>query len=127
MRTAIFAICIAAVFMNPALLSVTDLTHVRVLEFQAQVDQNAFEQYDFYRNREDQFDDLDQMTDEELDEFYNNLLDAARRETVLRRYRSSAPTPWRKARSCWVWAQKSARSSAGRFASAVTPSTCTGP
>lgn len=72
-----------AVFLNPALLGVGGASRVALLELQARVDQNTFEQYGFYRDHGEEFQNLDRMTDPERNRFYQEMLGVARNETVL--------------------------------------------
>jgi len=72
-----------AVFLNPALLVAIDQTHFRLLELQAVVNQNTFTQYDFYTEHEDEFTNLDDMTDSERNQFYNEMLGVAQDKTVF--------------------------------------------
>jgi hypothetical protein len=72
-----------AVFLNPALLGVADEVSFKLVELQALFNQNTFEQYNFYEDHQDQFEDLDQMTDPERNRFYSQMLEVARDETVF--------------------------------------------
>jgi hypothetical protein len=72
-----------AVFLNPALLGLSEHTQIRLLEAQVLVNENTFRQYSFYEDHQDQFEDLDQMTDPDRNRFYNEMLEVARDETVF--------------------------------------------
>jgi hypothetical protein len=72
-----------AVFLNPALLASMEGTEIRFFELQAVVNQNTFKQYDFYSDHRDEFENLDEMSDAEKNQFYNEMLKVARDETVL--------------------------------------------
>jgi len=72
-----------AVFMNPALLTAVYRTRVEVLGLQTVINQNAFQQYSFYRDHQDEFEGLDDMSDADRNQFYDDLLDVARDQTVF--------------------------------------------
>jgi len=72
-----------AVFLNPALLGLSEDRQIRLLEAQILVNENTFRQYGFYQDHRDQFEDLDQMTDPERNRFYNEMLEVARDATVF--------------------------------------------
>jgi hypothetical protein len=72
-----------SVFLNPSLLGANERLHLRLLQVQALVNENTFRQYGFYRDHEDQFDDLSDMSAPERNRFYNDMLGVARDETVF--------------------------------------------
>jgi hypothetical protein len=72
-----------AVFLNPALLPTIDRTRVEILNLRMIVNQNAFNQYGFYKDHQDEFDNLSDMTDTERNRFYDDLLGVARDQTVF--------------------------------------------
>jgi hypothetical protein len=72
-----------AVFLNPALLVAIERDHFRLLEVQAAFNQNTFTHYEFYGEHEDEFANLDSMSDADRNAFYYELLGVARDKTVF--------------------------------------------
>jgi hypothetical protein len=72
-----------ALFLNPALLAARHRTQFRVLDVRAVVNDNAFHQYGFYNDHQDEFESFDDMTDIERNRFYQDLLDNARERAIL--------------------------------------------
>jgi hypothetical protein len=72
-----------AVFYNPALLSRTTRTHVRLLELQAVADENALLHYKFYENNQERLENIDQLTDAEKSSLFEDVLGVAREQTTL--------------------------------------------
>ncbi len=72
-----------AVFYNPALLSRTTRTHVRLLELQAVADENALMHYEFYENNRERLENINQLTDTEKSRLFEDVLGVAREQTTL--------------------------------------------
>jgi hypothetical protein len=72
-----------AIFLNPGMLPTIARTRVEVLDLQVVVNQNTFNQYDFYRDHQDEFEGLDDMSDIDRNRFYQDLLEVARDQTIF--------------------------------------------
>lgn len=71
------------VFLNPALLTEIDHTFIRLVEVQAMVNGNTFKHYGFYEDHQNEFENFDDLSAAERTQFYSDMLDAARDETVF--------------------------------------------
>ncbi|MCK4774924.1 MAG: hypothetical protein KAT30_09055, partial [Candidatus Krumholzibacteria bacterium] len=72
-----------SVFLNPALLTEIDHTFIRLVEVQAMVNGNTFKHYGFYEDHQNEFENFDDLSTAERTQFYSDMLDAARDETVF--------------------------------------------
>lgn len=72
-----------AVFLNPALLAGKQRTFIRLVEMQSVINGNTFKHLGFYEEHRNEFQNFENLSAAERTQFYSDMLNVARDETVF--------------------------------------------